>query len=124
MINGLHHIAILASRREETLCFYEALGFAVTENYVRPERNDEIVFMQQAGITLEIFISAGNPPRVSGPEAYGLRHVAFAVADASAVRETLIRKGYAPEDLRSDTFSGKAMFFIKDPDGLPVEIHE
>ena len=124
MISGMHHIAILASKREETLRFYETLGFSVTENHVRPERNDEIIFMKQGDITLEIFISAGNPPRGSGPEAYGLRHVAFAVLNAVAVREELLRKGYAPEEMRSDAFSGKNMFFVKDPDGLPVEIHE
>ena len=45
MLKGLHHIAILASDRAETLAFYEALGFAVTENHVRPERKDEIIFM-------------------------------------------------------------------------------
>ena len=28
------------------------------------------------------------------------------------------------EPLRTDDFDGKAMFFVKDPDGLPVEIHE
>ena len=38
MLKGLHHIAILASNRAETLAFYEALGFVVTENHVRPER--------------------------------------------------------------------------------------
>ena len=124
MISGMHHIAILASKREETLRFYETLGFSVTENHVRPERNDEIIFMKQQNITLEIFISEGHPPRLSGPEAYGLRHIAFAVQNAAAVREALCRKGYAPEEMRSDTFSGKNMFFIKDPDGLPVEIHE
>ena len=45
--------------------------------------------MEQAGVVLELFISAGNPPRVSFPEAYGLRHVAFRVEDATAARETL-----------------------------------
>ena len=75
-------------------------------------------------VVLELFISAGNPPRVSFPEAYGLRHVAFRVEDATAARETLIRKGYAPQELRHDTFTGDAMFFVMDPDGLPVEIHE
>lgn len=124
MIDGLDHIAILASKRAETLSFYEALGFAVTESHVRPERKDEIIFMEQAGVTLELFISEGNPPRVSWPEAYGLRHVAFRVSDAAAVREALIRKGLVVEELRRDTFSGKAMFFIMDPDGLPIEFHE
>ena len=35
-----------------------------------------------------------------------------------------IRKGYAPLELRHDTFTGDAMFFVMDPDGLPIEIHE
>ena len=123
-MKGLHHIAILASGRAETLAFYEALGFAVTGNHLRPERNDEIIFMEQVGVVLEIFISAGNPPRASYPEAYGLRHVAFRVEDVAATREALIRKGYAPQELRHETFTGDAMFFVLDPDGLPIEIHE
>ena len=124
MIAGLHHIAILASQRARTLAFYEALGFRVTACHPRPERRDEIVFMEAAGVTLEVFVSAGNPPRVSGPEAYGLRHAAFAVPDAAFARETLLQAGYAPEPLRQDAINGRAMFFIKDPDGLPIEIHE
>lgn len=124
MIQGLHHIAILASGRAEALAFYEALGFRMTENHVRPERHDEIILMEQSGVVLELFISAGNPPRASYPEAYGLRHVAFRVEDAAAVREELIRKGYAPQEMRRDSFTGDAMFFVQDPDGLPIEIHE
>ena len=30
----------------------------------------------------------------------------------------------APQELRHDTFTGDAMFFVMDPDGLPIEIHE
>ena len=124
MIAGLHHIAILASEKTRTLAFYETLGFRVTACHPRPERQDEIVFMETAGVTLEIFVSVGNPPRVSGPEAYGLRHVAFSVTDADAAREAVMRAGYLPEPLRRDAINGKAMFFVKDPDGLPIEIHE
>ena len=124
MIAGLHHIAILASEKARTLAFYGALGFRVESCHPRPERKDEIVFMTAAGLTLEIFVSAGNPPRVSGPEAYGLRHVAFLVEDAQAVRDALLQAGYQPEPMRRDTITGKAMFFVKDPDGLPIEIHE
>lgn len=124
MITGLHHMAILASEKARTLAFYEALGFRVTACHPRPERQDEIVLMTCAGMTLEVFISRGNPPRVSGPEAYGLRHAAFVVTDAEAAREALLRAGYQPEALRRDSFTGEAMFFVKDPDGLPIEIHE
>jgi len=124
MITGLHHIAILASRESRTLAFYQALGFRVASRHPRPERQDEIIFMTAAGIMLEIFISAGNPPRVSGPEAYGLRHAAFAVPDARAARDALLQAGYQPEPLRQDSLTGERMFFVKDPDGLPIEIHE
>ena len=124
MLKGLHHIAILASKRAETLAFYEGLGFVATGNHVRPERKDEIIFMEQSGVVLELFISSDNPPRVSFPEAYGLRHAAFRVEDAAAAREALIRKGYEPQELRRDTFTGEKMFFVTDPDDLPIEIHE
>ena len=124
MIAGLHHIALIASQKERTAAFYEALGFRVTACHPRPERQDEIVWMEAAGVTLEIFVSAGNPPRVSGPEAYGLRHVAFRVEDAAAMQQRLISAGWQPEELRRDALSGEWMFFVKDPDGLPIEIHE
>ena len=124
MMTGLHHIAILASEKARTLAFYQALGFTVSACHLRPERQDEIVMMEGAGVTLELFISSGNPPRVSGPEAYGLRHVAFRTDDAAALRAQLLRKGFQPEPLRRDDYTGEAMFFIKDPDGLPIELHE
>ena len=121
---GLHHIAILCSDREASLRFYETLGFCVTESHVRPERKDEVIFMEQQDVVLELFISAGNPQRVSGPEAYGLRHLALGVIDAQAAREKLIAVGYAPEPIRTDTFNDRKLFFVKDPDGLPIELHE
>ena len=129
IINGLHHIAILCSNREASLRFYETLGFVVHESHVRQERHDEVIFMRHgcgagAGITLELFISEEHPQRVTSPEAYGLRHLALRVADAEAVREKLIAAGYEPETLRTDTFDGKKLFFVKDPDGLPIELHE
>ena len=124
MMTGLHHIAILASDRAASLAFYEALGFRIVSCHPRPERQDEIIFMTQAGVTLELFISRGNPPRLSGPEAYGLRHAASRVTDAAAFRDMLIQHGYSPEPLRRDALTGEAMFFVKDPDGLPIEIHE
>ena len=67
----IHHVALLASERERTLEFYRTLGFEVKSSHVRPERGDEIVFMKLDCIVLELFISNGNPPRLSNPEASG-----------------------------------------------------
>lgn len=124
MICGLHHIAILCADREMSLRFYQTLGFALYESHVRPERQDEILMMRGHGIILELFVSKGNPQRVNNPEAYGLRHLALTVDDLDAVLATLLDAGYAPEPVRRDTFSGERMTFVKDPDGLPIELHE
>lgn len=130
IIAGLHHIAILCSDREASLRFYETLGFVVNESHVRPERKDEIIFMEQQGcvdghgIVLELFISEKHPQRVSNPEAYGLRHLALRTENAEVARENLITAGYNPEPIRTDTFNGRKLFFVKDPDGLPIELHE
>ena len=130
IITGLHHIAILCSEREASLRFYETLGFRVTESHVRPERKDEVIFMEQQGcadgpgIVLELFISEKHPQRVSNPEAYGLRHLALRTENAEVARENLIAAGYDPEPIRTDTFNDRKLFFVKDPDGLPIELHE
>ena len=129
MITGLHHVAILCSERERSIRFYETLGFRVYETHIRPERNDEIIFMKQAceesmDVILELFIAESHPQRVTSPEAYGLRHLALRVVDAQAVRRSLLLSGYEPEPIRTDTFNGRKLFFVKDPDGLPIELHE
>ena len=59
------------------------------------------------GIVLELFISVGNPQRVSGPEAYGLRHLALRTENAEVASEKLIAAGYNPEPIRTDTFNGR-----------------
>ena len=124
MIRGLHHIAILCSDREASLRFYKALSFDLYESHPRPERQDEILMLRGHGIVLELFVSKNNPPRVSGPEAYGLRHLALAVDVLDDLVSTLEHAGYQPEPIRRDTFTGEQMTFVKDPDGLPIELHE
>ena len=124
MIRGLHHIAILCSDREASLRFYETLGFDLYESHPRPERQDEILMLRGHGIVLELFVSKNNPTRVSNPEAYGLRHLALAVDALDELVGMLEHVGYQPEPIRRDTFTGEKMTFVKDPDGLPIELHE
>ena len=116
MIQGLHHIAIIVSS-EESLGFYGKLGFKETERFVREK--DTIVFMTGYGVVLEIFIDPTRPVRVTDPEAMGLRHLALMVDN---VRGTLIELGMEAEPIR--TIGGKSFTFMKDPDGLPIELHE
>ena len=120
----LHHIALICSERDRTVAFYEALGFHVTEEHVRPEKDDILILMSDGGMILELFIKQGCPARPSYPEAYGLRHLALKVHSAAQTAEKMQALGYNTEPLRKDTFTGETMTFVFDPDGLPVELHE
>ena len=72
---------------------------------------------------LELFIMKNHPKRLS-PEAYGLRHLAFAVKSVDETVKQLNDLGIETEPVRLDDYTHKKMTFFKDPDGLPLEIHE
>lgn len=60
----------------------------------------------------------------SRPEACGLRHLAFAVADVELKKAELEQKGVFVEPIRVDEYTDKKFTFFADPDGLPLEIYE
>ena len=120
-----HHIAIIASSWEKTREFYiEKLGFELTREVWRPAQNDYLRMLQQGETTLELFIRPDAPQRVNNPEALGLRHLAFRVEDAEAAAAWLNERGIETEPIREDLVNGGRFTFFKDPDGLPLEIHE
>ena len=125
MIKALHHIAIICSDKQKSLRFYvEGLGFKAFRSHVRPEHHDEIIMLEGYGVVLELFVDDTHPPRVTNPEALGLRHLAFKVDDVEMLSESLKSLGFCPEPIRRDSFTGEKMTFVKDPDGLPIELHE
>ena len=66
-----------------------------------------------------------NPPeRMTNPEARGLRHLAFHVADIEPAVAWLNSLGIETEPVREDLVNGGRFTFFKDPDGLPLELHE
>ena len=124
-INGVHHIAIIASDYEASKRFYlEILGFTLEAEYYRAERQSWMGKLALNGsYIVELFTFPDTPPRRSGPEALGLRHLAFEVDDVPAARDELLAAGVFCEELRVDPNTLKAMFFFPDPDGLPLEIY-
>ena len=124
--DAIHHIAIICSDKDEALCFYhDRLGFPIIRSNYREERRDWKIDLRINETTdLELFIMKDRPERVTNPEAYGLRHLAFAVPCVEDTVKELKAKGIDCEPIRYDTYTGKRMTFFKDPDGLPIEIHE
>lgn len=124
-LQTVHHIAIIGSDYEKSKHFYvEQLGFSVIRENYRAERDDYKIDLQLNGMELELFIIKNCPKRPSYPEAYGLRHLAFAVESVEQTVRELEEKGIATEPIRVDDYTGKKMTFFYDPAGLPLEIHE
>ena len=61
---------------------------------------------------------------MTGPEAAGLRHLAFYAEDLDRMIAELTEMGIEVEPVRVGEFTGKRMTFFADPDGLPLELHE
>ena len=125
MLHRQHHIAVIASDWEQAREFYvNKLGFELIREVYRPAQNDYLRMLQLGETTLEIFIKPENPERVNNPEAKGLRHLAFRVDNAEEAAAWLNSRGIATEPIREDLVNGGKFTFFRDPDGLPLEIHE
>lgn len=126
MLHSIHHVAIIVSDLERAKDFYVGkLGFQVVRETYRPEKKDCKLDLDIGdGTCLEIFAVMNPPKRVSYPEAVGLRHLAFYTEDVEATVYQLEQKGIYCEPIRIDDLDRKKFTFFRDPDGLPIELHE
>jgi len=128
-LQQIHHVAIIVSDYSASRAFYvDKLGFTVVRENYRPARGDWKLDLRLGegpdAVELEIFGEPNPPRRVSRPEACGLRHLAFRVADVEQAVAELAELGIPCEPVRVDEFTGGRMTFFFDPDGLPLELHE
>jgi glyoxylase I family protein len=123
---GVHHIAIICADYTRSKAFYtEALGLEIIREVHRAERDSyKLDLAVQGQYVIELFSFPNPPPRASRPEAQGLRHLAFAVADVEAAIRHLGAYDITCEPVRVDEFTGRRFTFFTDPDGLPLELYE
>jgi glyoxylase I family protein len=122
----VHHIAIICADYAASKRFYtEVLGLTVVREVYRTERQSFKLDLALAGqYLIELFSFPEPPARPTRPEAAGLRHLAFAVADVAAAAAWLAQQQVPCEPLRVDEFTGRRFTFLSDPDGLPIELYE
>lgn len=124
-LRGVHHIAIIGSDYARSKHFYtELLGLPVIREVYRAERQSWKCDLDAGNVQLELFSFPAPPPRPSRPEACGLRHLSFAVADLDREVARLEGLGVAVEPVRVDEYTGRRFTFFADPDGLPLELYE
>jgi glyoxylase I family protein len=124
-LQGIHHIAIIASDYEKSKYFYtHILGLEIIKETFRAERNSYKLDLSLNGqYIIELFSFPSPPPRVSRPEAAGLRHLAFQTSDIYGAIDHLKSFGIECETVRKDEITGKQFTFFSDPDGLPLEFY-
>lgn len=125
-LNRLHHAAIICSDYARSKAFYcDILCLKVVDENYRSERDSwKLDLALPDGSQLELFSFPDPPARTSGPEAVGLRHLAFVVDDIVASVDHLTKAGITVEDLRIDPYTQARFTFFNDPDGLPLELYE
>ena len=120
-----HHIAVICSDYAKAKEFYiDKLGFTLEKEFYRPANNDYLRMLRLGETVIELFIRPDAPARVNNPEAMGLRHLAFRVEDIVPAAAWLNSMGIETEPIREDPYNGGRFTFFKDPDGLPLELHE
>ena len=120
-----HHIAVICSDYAKAKEFYiDKLGFTLEKECYRPANNDYLRMLRLGETVIELFIRPDAPARVNNPEAMGLRHLAFRVEDIVPAAAWLNSLGIETEPIREDPYNGGRFTFFKDPDGLPLELHE
>lgn len=133
-VEGVHHVAIICSDYERSKRFYAGtLGLAVIAEEYRADRRSYKLDLAipgegggggSGGGRIELFSFPSPPPRVSRPEACGLRHLALAVRDMHEAVKDLAAAGVDVEPVRTDAATGRRFTFFADPDGLPIELYE
>lgn len=123
---GVHHIAIICSNYSISKKFYvDILGLKIIREVFRAQRNSyKLDLALNEHYCIELFSFSNPPERTSQPEACGLRHLAFQVANVDDEVAALQDKGVNAEPIRTDEFTGKRFTFLTDPDNLPIELYE
>ena len=126
MFNRIHHIAIICSNYLRSKHFYvDLLELQIVREVYRQDRKSFKLDLQVGDqYQIELFSFPDPPARVSDPEACGLRHIAFEVDSVRDIAQKLSARGVEVEPIRIDEATNKSYTFFRDPDGLPIEIHE
>ncbi|WP_290872873.1 VOC family protein [Aquabacterium sp.] len=125
-LQRIHHVAVICGDYALSKRFYtEVLGLAiVAETYREARQSWKLDLALPDGGQIELFSFPDRPARPSYPEARGLRHLAFSVADLDAAVADLHAHGVVTEPIRVDELTGQRFTFFADPDDLPLELYE
>ena len=128
---NVNHVAISVTNSKKSIEFYKQFGFEEFKQWKAEDGSIEINMLKLNNTVLEIFcyIEYKEFPETANSTAtdlpvLGTKHFALGVEDIEKAKQFVIRNNICQDvDIRKGRL-GKEYFFIKDPDGILVEIIE
>lgn len=128
----IDHVGISVSNLDRSVDFYtKVFGFTCERIIDMPAGNGKVALLKKPGITIEMFRINGVLPlpedrKVPGEDlkTLGVKHFALRVKNVTDAADYLRNNGV---DFISEPVvgvRGLMRFFVKDPDGIPVELTE
>lgn len=116
MFIGVDHIELIVRNLDETIAFYEVLGFEKTRETEHHGRSVELTLNGRAPLVLEM-----HEPEME--EYIGINHIAYAIPDMEAAVEAITSAGARLE--RGPVvarYTGRHLANFRDPDGWRLQI--
>jgi glyoxylase I family protein len=131
-IVGFSHVCIAVSDMEASLPFYrDVLGLAVFFDLELEGPSMEVVTGERGargrmvggmlgGTVIELLEFAHRSLRATSEPTLGYTNISLSVSDIDATLAAVTAAGYTPEQQPVE-IGGVRMFFVRDPDGTPIE---
>lgn len=124
---GFEHIGMTSSDLDRTIAFYcGLLGFKLVLR--KPQTKGEAAFLDAGGGMLEVFAPGPvDATRDVPQDEAGIRHLTFAYSDIGAMIEKLAAADVEIIEqprIAHNTEMFKRVSFVRDPDGIIVELVE
>lgn len=126
-ITGINHVGLRVRDLETARRFYEKLGFKFIAGPIGPE--PVAVIEHPSGVNINFILNASENVSKDNvlmdvPEKHtGFTHIALEITDRSEVVEYLENVGI-PITETVELPDGTVFFFIRDPDGNVIELHQ